>query len=151
VAPKARAVPGWEHYFPFPRGRELEVELVRPPLPLRGRGTVVRRTGAALHLRLEVPGGLLVPRITADLTLTCAREGRGNSGRLEVRLGTRSELFVDEDVGIRSEPAQRRREVSSSLPLRGKSKGAVLCAISEEECRISTRDWVVRVVSARRG
>jgi len=149
VPRKPRAAPGWEHYFPIPRGEEFEVQLLRPPLPLRGRGTVVRRTGTALHLRMEMPGWLLVPRIAADVTITYAREGRGNSGRLEVQMGVRRESFVDEDVTIHSRPAQRTREISASLPLRGQSNGAVLCATSEEECRISTRGWVVRVVLAR--
>ncbi|HVE88017.1 MAG TPA: hypothetical protein VND93_34405 [Myxococcales bacterium] len=143
--PRKPKTPGWEHYFPFARGHSFQVVLERPRLPLRGRGTVVKRTSRALRLRLEVPGGFLVPRIAADLQLLFAQEGGGNGGSLEVKVGSRRESFVDEDVAIHSSPARRTREISPSLPHRGKSGQAVLHATGDGGCRISSQGWEVRL------
>jgi hypothetical protein len=143
---KAKA-PGWEHYFPIPRGQAFEVVLVRPPLPVRGRGTVVKRTATAIQLRLEVPGGFLVPSISAELELTYSGEGRGNAGHLEVQVGARKESFDDRDVTIHSQALKRSREISPSLAHRGRGAHAVLHASGESECRIAAQGFELKLVA----
>jgi hypothetical protein len=143
--PKARE-PGWEHYFPIPRGHAFDVVLVRPPLPVRGRGTVVKRTATAIHIRLEAGGGFLIPSISADLELTYSREGGGNAGHLEVQVGARKESFDDRDVTIRSHAPKRSREIAPSLAHRGRSAHAVVHASGESQCRISAQGFELRLV-----
>ena len=145
MARKAK-VPGWEHYFPFPRGRSFEVVLERPRLPVRGRGTVVKRTAAALRLKLEVQGGFLIPRMSADVELTYSGEGGGNRGRIEVQVGARRESFEDDDVTIESQPAKGCREIASSLKQAGRGARAVLCA-GEGQCHVSARGFEIRLVA----
>lgn len=151
---KARApgakVPGWEHYFPIPRGRAFEVVLERPPLPVRGRGTVVKRTAASIHIRLEVKGGFLIPNITADLELTYAGEGGGNRGHLDVQVGARRESFQDADVTIHSQPQKRTREVAPSVAPGGRAH-ATLHALGDGECRISARGFELRLTTRDSG
>lgn len=148
--PKASRTPkdaGWEHYFPFARGRDFEVELVSPPLPLRGRGSVVKRTATAIHLRLELPGGFLVPPISADVELTYSGEGGGNSGRLEVQVGKRRETFEDGDVSIHSAPGRRSREIAPSVAPSGGKRRAVLQASAGGECRLSAPGFEIKLVA----
>jgi hypothetical protein len=149
VPRKARApgakVPGWEHYFPIPRGHAFEVALVRPPLPVRGRGMVVRRTAASIHIRLEVRGGFLIPAVSADLELTYAGEGGGNRGHLDIQVGARRESFQDADITIHSHPQKRTREIAPSLAPRGRDAHATLQASGDGECRISARGFEIRL------
>jgi len=148
MARKARAAKahGWEHYFPIPKGHAFDVLLVRPPLPLRGRGTVVKRTPTSIHIRLEVGGGFLIPSISADLELTYSGEGGGNQGHLEVQVGERKESFDDPDVTIRSQAPKKAREIFPSLAHRGRSAHAVLHASGESECRISAQGFELKLV-----
>lgn len=138
---------GWEHYFPIPKGHAFDVFLVRPPLPMRGRGTVVKRTATTIHIRLEVGGGFLIPAISADLELDYSGEGGGNAGHLEVQVGTRKESFDDRDVTIRSQALKRSREISPSLAHRGRSAHAVLHASGDTECRISAQGFELKLVA----
>jgi hypothetical protein len=144
-APAATKAPGWEHYFPIPRGHAFDVVLERPPLPVRGRGTVVRRTAASIHIRLEVGGGFLIPSVSADLQLTCTREGGGNRGHLDVQVGARRESFQDADVTIHSQPQKRTREIAPSVAPRGRIALATLRATGEGECRISAQGFEIRL------
>jgi len=147
AATKKTKAPGWEHYFPIPKGHAFDVFLVRPPLPLRGRGTVVKRTAASIHIRLEVSGGFLIPSISADLELTYSGEGGGNAGHLEVQVGARKESFDDRDVAIRSQALKRSREIAPSLAHRGRSAHAVLHVSGDQECRISAQGFELRLVA----
>ncbi|HEY8208878.1 MAG TPA: hypothetical protein VIG99_15415 [Myxococcaceae bacterium] len=144
-------VPGWEHYFPIPRGRAFEVVLERPPFPVRGRGTVVKRTASSIHIRLEVKGGFLVPNISADLELTYSGEGGGNAGHLEVAVGARRESFDDRDVTIRSQPQKRVREIAPSVARQGRSARVTLHATGGGECRLSAQGFEIRLTSRDSG
>lgn len=129
---------GWDRLVPFPRGAAFAVKVSRPPLPMRGRGTVLQRSATRLHVEIEVPGLLVFPRVRVEVLLDVRHDGGpGNSGTVHVTVGTRRHLsFTDSDLTVRTSPDGQEREISTSTSHHGFHGTAVIRA-EDGLCRVS--------------
>ena len=137
---------GWERMVPFPRGGTFEVAVSRPPLPVRGHGKVLQRSATRLHLQIEVPGFLVFPGVRVEVLLHVVSDGGpGNSGTVEVAIGTRRQSFTDDDLTVRTSDDGLTREISTSRSHQGYQGTAVIRGGEDGVCRVSAMGFEVRL------
>jgi hypothetical protein len=142
----------WADSFPFEKGDLFEVE---GPFGYGGSGRVLRRTDDVLAFELQMPAKRVlmkkIPELQVTLTLTAAKDGAGNHAEgTFARGGEAGEVFADSNVVVKTDAANRSREIRSSIKVGGQALEISISQESAEKVKLRINGYKFTLLRSKK-